>query len=193
MAVERVVKRHGRLWNEWSVKRMNVKIIIISEAISGILPIVPLFDSVDLCFTWLPLSSPWSLPQTRQHALDLCFTWLSLPHVRLLTFIDQTTRLKSATRSSFSHLQLYFGTRIKFMESANDLTARLYNDSAKWSDIIIKYGEHQIHAHKAILVQQSRYFLTAFTTLLPVCGLHPQMTVTHLTWFARFPQAQSSI
>ncbi|THX51871.1 hypothetical protein D6D06_07103 [Aureobasidium pullulans] len=54
------------------------------------------------------------------------------------------------------------------MESANDLTARLYNDSAKWSDIIIKYGEHQIHAHKAILVQQSRYFLTAFTTLLPV-------------------------
>ncbi|THW53080.1 hypothetical protein D6D22_00123 [Aureobasidium pullulans] len=54
------------------------------------------------------------------------------------------------------------------MESANDLTARLYNDSAKWSDIIIKYGEHQIHAHKAILVQQSGYFLTAFTTLLPV-------------------------
>ncbi|TIA56741.1 hypothetical protein D6C76_10773, partial [Aureobasidium pullulans] len=54
------------------------------------------------------------------------------------------------------------------MESANDLTARLYNVSAKWSDIIIKYGEHQIHAHKAILVQQSGYFLTAFTTLLPV-------------------------
>lgn len=67
------------------------------------------------------------------------------------------------------------------MESANDITARLYNDSAKWSDIIIKYGEHQIHAHKAILVQQSGYFLTAFTTLLPVCDLHPRMTVTHLT------------
>lgn len=30
---------------------MNVKIIIISEAISGILLIVPLFDLVDLCFT----------------------------------------------------------------------------------------------------------------------------------------------
>lgn len=67
------------------------------------------------------------------------------------------------------------------MASAEDFTARFYDDGTKWSDIIIKYGDHQIHAHKAILVQQSGYFLTAFTTLLPVCDLHPRMTVTHLT------------
>ncbi|CAD0014916.1 unnamed protein product [Aureobasidium pullulans] len=54
------------------------------------------------------------------------------------------------------------------MASAEDFTARFYDDGTKWSDIIIKYGDHQIHAHKAILAQQSGYFLRAFSSSLPV-------------------------
>ncbi|THX25848.1 hypothetical protein D6C77_01550 [Aureobasidium pullulans] len=54
------------------------------------------------------------------------------------------------------------------MASAEDFTARFYDDGTKWSDIIIKYGDYQIHAHKAILAQQSGYFLRAFSSSLPV-------------------------
>jgi hypothetical protein len=47
------------------------------------------------------------------------------------------------------------------MASVNSLTAPFF-DNPLYSDIIIKFGEHQIHAHKVILAQQSGYFATAF-------------------------------
>jgi hypothetical protein len=62
------------------------------------------------------------------------------------------------------------------MASAEDFTARFYDDRTKWSDIIIKYGDHQIHAHKAILAQQSGYFLRAFSSSLPVSCSYSKMT-----------------
>ncbi|CAD0100622.1 unnamed protein product [Aureobasidium mustum] len=47
------------------------------------------------------------------------------------------------------------------MASVDSLTAAFY-DNEQYSDIIIKFGEHQIRAHKVILAQQSGYFATAF-------------------------------
>lgn len=47
------------------------------------------------------------------------------------------------------------------MESVNSLTA-LFFDNPLYSNIIIKFGECQFHAHKVILAQQSGYFATAF-------------------------------
>jgi hypothetical protein len=47
------------------------------------------------------------------------------------------------------------------MTSIDSLTAPFF-DNPLYSDIIIKFGEHQLHAHKVILAQQSGYFATAF-------------------------------
>jgi hypothetical protein len=47
------------------------------------------------------------------------------------------------------------------MATADSLTAPFF-DNPQYSDIIIKFGEHQIRAHKIILAQQSGYFATAF-------------------------------
>ncbi|CAD0088111.1 unnamed protein product, partial [Aureobasidium vineae] len=41
------------------------------------------------------------------------------------------------------------------------LTAAFSNNE-QYSDIVIKFGEHQIRAHKVVLAQQSGYFATAF-------------------------------
>ncbi|KAG9550106.1 hypothetical protein KCU71_g14134, partial [Aureobasidium melanogenum] len=53
------------------------------------------------------------------------------------------------------------------MASVDSLTASFY-DNEQYSDIIIKFGEHQIRAHKVILAQQSGYFATAFHGLFQV-------------------------
>jgi hypothetical protein len=47
------------------------------------------------------------------------------------------------------------------MASVDGLTAPFFNNP-QYSDIIIKYGEHQIRAHKVILAQHLGYFATAF-------------------------------
>ncbi|KAG9652273.1 hypothetical protein KCU95_g5252, partial [Aureobasidium melanogenum] len=43
----------------------------------------------------------------------------------------------------------------------------LYNNNTL-SDITIKFNDRQVFAHKVILAQKSAYFMTAFTSLLPV-------------------------
>lgn len=53
------------------------------------------------------------------------------------------------------------------MASIDSLTASFY-DNEQYSDITIKFGEHQIRAHKVILGQQSGYFATAFLGLFQV-------------------------
>jgi hypothetical protein len=53
------------------------------------------------------------------------------------------------------------------MKSIDSLTAPFF-DNPLYSDIIIKFGEHQLHAHKVILAQQSGYFATAFFSRLQV-------------------------
>ena len=53
------------------------------------------------------------------------------------------------------------------MATVDSLTASFF-DNSQYSDIIIKFGEHQIHAHKVILAQQSKYFATAFFGLFQV-------------------------
>jgi hypothetical protein len=60
-----------------------------------------------------------------------------------------------------------------------------------YSDIIIKFGEHQIRAHKVILAQQSGYFATAFFSRFQVISrcLHNQC----LTDAIRSPRVPSSI
>ncbi|KAG9592706.1 hypothetical protein KCU77_g4249, partial [Aureobasidium melanogenum] len=50
------------------------------------------------------------------------------------------------------------------MESRN---CSLYNNNTL-SDITVKFNGRQVYAHKAILAQKSAYFMTAFTSLLPV-------------------------
>jgi hypothetical protein len=41
------------------------------------------------------------------------------------------------------------------------ISHRFYNDE-KFSDVIIKFGEHEIKAHRVVLASQSRYFANAF-------------------------------
>ncbi|KAG9996425.1 hypothetical protein KCU78_g17455, partial [Aureobasidium melanogenum] len=55
------------------------------------------------------------------------------------------------------------------MASIDSLTASFY-DNEQYSDIIIKFGEHQIRAHKVILAQQSGYFMTAFSSRFQVAS-----------------------
>ncbi|KAH0003523.1 hypothetical protein KCU78_g13861, partial [Aureobasidium melanogenum] len=50
------------------------------------------------------------------------------------------------------------------MESRN---CSLYNNNTL-SDITVNFNGRQVYAHKAILAQKSAYFMTAFTSLLPV-------------------------
>jgi hypothetical protein len=57
--------------------------------------------------------------------------------------------------------QLHICIRSHIMASVNSLTAPFFDDPY-YSDIIIKFGGHQIRAHKAILAQQSGYFAAAF-------------------------------
>ncbi|KAK6003017.1 hypothetical protein QM012_000862 [Aureobasidium pullulans] len=53
------------------------------------------------------------------------------------------------------------------MASADSLTASFF-DNEQYSDITIKFGDHQIRAHKVILAQQSGYFMTAFSSRFQV-------------------------
>ncbi|KAI4773342.1 hypothetical protein E4T52_11681 [Aureobasidium sp. EXF-3400] len=55
------------------------------------------------------------------------------------------------------------------MATAEILTAPFF-DNPQYSDIIIKFGEHQIRAHKVILAQQSGYFATAFFSRFQVAS-----------------------
>ncbi|KAH0384981.1 hypothetical protein KCU92_g3911, partial [Aureobasidium melanogenum] len=51
----------------------------------------------------------------------------------------------------------------------DSLTASFF-DNSQYSDITIKFGEHQIRAHKVILAQQSGYFATAFFSRFQVAS-----------------------
>ncbi|KAG9997431.1 hypothetical protein KCU78_g16957, partial [Aureobasidium melanogenum] len=55
------------------------------------------------------------------------------------------------------------------MAPIDSLTASFY-DNEQYSDIVIKFGEHQIRAHKVILAQQSGYFMTAFSSRFQVAS-----------------------
>ena len=59
------------------------------------------------------------------------------------------------------------------MATADSLTAPFF-DNPQYSDIIIKFGEYQIRAHKVILAQQSGYFATAFFSRFQVIISTPQ-------------------
>ena len=49
-----------------------------------------------------------------------------------------------------------------FIVTAVDSLMAPFYDNPRYSDITIKFAQHQIRAHKVILVQQSKYFATAF-------------------------------
>ena len=47
------------------------------------------------------------------------------------------------------------------MATVDSLVASFFDNPQHW-DIVIKFGDCQIRAHKVILAQQSGYFATAF-------------------------------
>ncbi|KEQ68458.1 hypothetical protein M436DRAFT_58344 [Aureobasidium namibiae CBS 147.97] len=55
------------------------------------------------------------------------------------------------------------------MASAGSVRASFF-DNPQYSDITIKFGQHEIRAHKVILAQQSGYFATAFFSNFQVNG-----------------------
>lgn len=56
------------------------------------------------------------------------------------------------------------------MKADVGLTTEFF-DNEEYSDVIIKFGEEQIRAHKIILAQQSGYFAAAFFGLFQVTDL----------------------
>jgi hypothetical protein len=77
------------------------------------------------------------------------------------------------------------------MASVDVLTAPFFNHP-QYSDIIIKFGECEVHAHKVILAQQSGYFARAFFGLFQVTS-HNQYNKEYLTDTIRLRRAMSSI
>ncbi|KAG9642655.1 hypothetical protein KCU64_g12074, partial [Aureobasidium melanogenum] len=58
---------------------------------------------------------------------------------------------------------------VSTMKSDAGLAAQFF-DNEKYSDVIIKFGERQVRAHKVILAQQSGYFAAAFFGLFQVAS-----------------------
>jgi hypothetical protein len=65
-------------------------------------------------------------------------------------------------------------------EDQNSL-ARFYNNS-QFSDIIIKYGESRLYAHKTVHAERSAYFARAFLGHFPVCkNTNPGIGLTDMS------------
>lgn len=64
--------------------------------------------------------------------------------------------------NSVHNLEQFIHPPERLIVTAIDSLMAPFYDSPRYSDITIKFAQHQIRAHKVILAQQSKYFATAF-------------------------------